>query len=356
MAFNTISIPMTASARDSMIAICVLWVLLLTALGFRLHGRLRGPGLAMDDIFAIAAFLLTTSTLGLNAAVFTTGVGWNLDPTSKVYSKLLKNLPYIMQVTFAYTLVYIWCLACLKLSQLSLYHRVFALQLRIPVYIVSGIVIVWALIFNFIFIFLCDPISQQWTIKRVGSCMDQILLLKCLILTNAATDLIIVALPIRSVWQLQMRKTEKFAVLACFGLGLACVVISIARFALIYTINLIGNLTGTSLTTFMLISVELLLSGLCINIPMLRPFYLQWRAKYKSTSMSNSSGLKRSVTGQLASGQPRAGHYTDWMELEDKDNGNITVTHDDASSERKLTNDQPFDAIHVSKDFVVTHH
>jgi hypothetical protein len=150
---------------------------------------------------------------------------------------VMNNLPVVMQITFAFTLIYIWCLAALKLSQLALYHRVFQLQLRLAVYIVGGIVIAWAVIFNFVFIFLCDPISQQWTIQRVGHCMDQILLLKCLILTNMVTDLMIVVIPIRCVWQLQMRKTEKFAVLACFGLGLACVIISIARFVLIYTIG-----------------------------------------------------------------------------------------------------------------------
>jgi hypothetical protein len=142
-----------------------------------------------------------------------------------------------MQITFAFTLIYIWCLTALKLSQLALYHRVFALQLRIPVYIVGAIVVVWAIVFNFVFLFLCDPISQQWTIERVGHCMDQILLLKMLILTNIITDLMIVVLPISCVWQLQMRRPEKFAVLACFGLGLACVVISIARFVLMYTIG-----------------------------------------------------------------------------------------------------------------------
>lgn len=142
-----------------------------------------------------------------------------------------------MQLTFAFTLVYIWALAALKLSQLALYLRVFALELRWHVYIVGAIVIVWAIVFNFLFLFLCDPISEQWTVNRIGKCMDQILLLKMLILTNMITDLMIVALPVRCVWNLQMRKTEKFAVLSCFGLGLACVFISIARFILMYTIG-----------------------------------------------------------------------------------------------------------------------
>ena len=64
----------------------------------------------------------------------------------------MHNLPVVMQITFAFTLIYIWCLAALKLSQLALYHRVFQLQLRLAVYIVGGIVVAWAIIFNFVFI------------------------------------------------------------------------------------------------------------------------------------------------------------------------------------------------------------
>jgi hypothetical protein len=88
---------------------------------------------------------------------------------------------------------------------------------------------------------------------------------------------------------------------------------------LIYAIDLIGNLTGTSLTTFMLCSIELMLAGLCINIPMLRPFYIRVRAKYKSSSMSGSGALgshKQSGSRQLGAVTPnRVGHHTAWIEL-----------------------------------------
>ncbi|KAF2853870.1 hypothetical protein T440DRAFT_487162 [Plenodomus tracheiphilus IPT5] len=358
MVLKTIYLGMTASARNSLIAMCVLWVLFVSVICLRVRGRMRGPGLGLDDILSMVAFLLATSTIGLNVAVFTTGVGYDLDPASPVFPILMNNLPFIMQITFSFTLIYIWALAALKMSQLALYLRVFALELRWHVYIVGSIVIVWALVFNFLFLFLCDPIAQQWTVDRIGHCLDQILLLKMLILTNMITDLMIVALPVRCVWMLQMRKTEKFAVLSCFGLGLACVFISIARFILMYTIDLLSNLTGTSLTTFMLCTVELMLAGLCINIPMLRPFYLQWRAKYKNSSLSNSGrqSAPLSVPGPLRSNEARPGHYTQWLELHDKDQTNVTVTHDDASSERKLTAPHPpHDAIHVSKNWEVTH-
>lgn len=84
-------------------------------------------------------------------------------------------------------------------------------------------VVAWALVFTFMFIFLCSPIKQQWTIERVGHCMDQIEVLKAIIMSNVVTDLFIFALPIPTVLRLQMRKTEKVAVISCFALGLAYV-------------------------------------------------------------------------------------------------------------------------------------
>lgn len=125
------------------------------------------------------------------------------------------------QVTFAFTLIYLWTLAALKLSQLCFYYRAFGVQLKLWIYAAGAIVVMWAIIFSFVFIFLCDPVEQQWTIDRIGHCMDQILVLKCIIMTNVLTDIMIIILPISTVWALQMRKTEKFAILSCFALGIA---------------------------------------------------------------------------------------------------------------------------------------
>ena len=86
----------------------------------------------------------------------------------------------------------------------------------------------------------------------------------------------------------------------------------------IYTIDLIGNLTGTSLITFMLCTVELMLAGLCINIPMLRPFYIRLRAKYKSSSTSDSghgASQKASGSRQFGAVQARPANYMAWIEL-----------------------------------------
>jgi hypothetical protein len=124
-------------------------------------------------------------------------------------------------MTFSFTLIYLWTLAVLKLSQLFLYMRVFAIHIRHWILGGMTIVVLWGISFSFICIFLCTPVKQQWSLERIGKCMNQISVLEALIMTNILTDVFIFALPIRSVWKLQMRKTEKLAVISCFALGAA---------------------------------------------------------------------------------------------------------------------------------------
>jgi len=95
------------------------------------------------------------------------------------------------------------------------------------------------------------------------------------------------------------------------------VIIGIVRFWRISVIDLIGNLTGTSLTTFMLVPMELMLGGLCINIPMLRPFYNNWKKAHNS-SHGSSHGKASYVTtdsGLFAERQGGTQGHAAWIEL-----------------------------------------
>lgn len=132
----------------------------------------------------------------------------------------------------------------------------------------------------------------------------------------------------------------------------------------------------------MLCSVELMLAGLSINIPMLRPFYIRFRAKYSKSSSADRSGSYNKASGsrqlQLGNGRVTPANYQAWIELvnipppptflsqdpffsrehsaddEQADKDQAMMTFDDASSERKLTMDAPCDGIHVQKDVVIS--
>ncbi|OHE99332.1 hypothetical protein CORC01_05373 [Colletotrichum orchidophilum] len=116
-------------------------------------------------------------------------------------------------------------------------------------------------------------------------------------------------MPIRTVWQLQMRQTERLAVIACFAIGLTCCVIGIFRFWQLLVVNIGGNLTGTSLTTFMFCTVELMLGGLCTNVPTLQSFYVQWRAKRRASELEDANSQSEFKRLQIvqSQGQPKSG-------------------------------------------------
>lgn len=50
-------IPMTETARDALIGICLLYAINGVVVFFRLLGRLRGIGIGVDDYLAVAAFV-----------------------------------------------------------------------------------------------------------------------------------------------------------------------------------------------------------------------------------------------------------------------------------------------------------
>ena len=68
----------------------------------------------------------------------------------------------------------------------------------------------------------------------------------------------------------------------------------------------------------MLCTVELMLAGLCTNIPMPRPFYIRLRSKYwSSNSKSNSKGDDYTIGSCKAviGNQSGQGVHTTWIEL-----------------------------------------
>lgn len=117
-------------------------------------------------------------------------------------------------------LVYIVLLAAVKASMLCFFLRVFVTPIVQRIAKVTLVfVAMWMISYLGACIFLCNPVSAQWTGE--GSCGEYIPLIQSLIATNAIGDMIIMVLPMYSIWNLNMRKTDKVGITASFGLGIA---------------------------------------------------------------------------------------------------------------------------------------
>ena len=113
-------------------------------------------------------------------------------------------------------------LACVKLSFLFLYARIFpGRKFRWAIYATGLVIIGWASALFFAGLFQCRPVSAllDVTLRPTATCFSSTDLYIGIWVRNITTDLIIFALPQWHVWKLQVSLKTKFALTFTFMLG-----------------------------------------------------------------------------------------------------------------------------------------
>lgn len=114
------------------------------------------------------------------------------------------------------------CIA--KLAVLFLYRRVFSPYPRSPFDITVITLVTLLILFytatNLTKIWECVPREKIWNPSIPGHCIDISMLLNVSGIFNTVTDFIIVLLPVRAVWTLNMNLRKKVIVVLAFTFGL----------------------------------------------------------------------------------------------------------------------------------------
>ncbi|KAG8672333.1 hypothetical protein FPOAC2_05716 [Fusarium poae] len=347
---------------------CFIVVTVLLVVGLRVVGRLAGPGLGWDDGFVIFATPLGVAMLCCQGLFAPAGNGYSLPDNME----LAANIPFILKLTFCMQIIYVTLLAAVKASMLSFFIRVFPTPfMQKASKAALAFVGLWTIAFLGACIFLCSPIQNQW--EAPLQCKGQYMpMIQSLIATNALGDLIIMALPMHSVWGLKTRRAEKIGITSCFALGLACVVCAVFRLIYISTVDLNANITGTMATTVFLFILEPNLAILCVSIPMLRPFYAKYKKRMGGSrldeySNSRSTGFRDMSRTGASSAAPEAvrdPNLSTWemddYRPQDKIQHGYSVSGfpDESGSEKELTvgsSEAPKGEISVETKWTVTH-
>ncbi len=189
----------------------------------------------------------------------------------------------------------------------------------------------------FVAVFACWPREKIWDPLVPGKCVNAPAVLITTSAINAATDLVILFLPIVSVWKLQMGSHKKWGVSAIFATGSFAVICSIMR--VVNSIQLVGKQD----LTFLLVDQGLwangelgsgIIAGCMMSLPQ---FYrsimpkmaswaswTSWSRKSSGLNSSSISGRKRveSSTDPVSSFSPTDSSVTrtrrDYIELEER--------------------------------------
>jgi hypothetical protein len=132
----------------------------------------------------------------------------------------MENVVMIAKYLVVAEVLYVFNLVWTKLSILLMYYRIFRFPyFKTWAYIIGTFVILWVICITFLFIFICVPVQKLWYPQIPGHCINQVGTWIANAISTIATDLVILLLPIPQVWKLQLRISEKIAVLIAFSLG-----------------------------------------------------------------------------------------------------------------------------------------
>ena len=200
-----------------------------------------------------------------------------------------------------------------------------------------GFILLFYISVIFVVVFACWPREKIWDPLVPGKCVSAPAVLVTTSAINAATDLVILFLPIVSVWKLQMGTNKKWGVSAIFAAGSFAVICSIMR--VVNSVYLLGKKDLTYLLTDqgLWANGELgsgIIAGCMMSLPQfyrhLAPKMVSWtswnswsRKTPGINSSSPSEGIKApSSTGHLSSFSPTDASMNrtrrDYIELEER--------------------------------------
>ncbi|CAG9945965.1 unnamed protein product [Clonostachys rosea f. rosea IK726] len=150
---------------------------------------------------------------------------WNLE-----YEMITTALKYF----YICESFYILGLALYKVSVLFFYLRIFpSHKFLIAIYISMAVIMVLSVVLIFVQIFQCKPIYWVWHGWRLAyyrdRCMDIYTITFIAAGLNIFQDLVVLLLPLLSLFRLKMEKKSKWGILVMFSLGIFVTITSCIR-------------------------------------------------------------------------------------------------------------------------------
>ncbi|PNY23828.1 Uncharacterized protein TCAP_06229 [Tolypocladium capitatum] len=265
--------------RPTIIAVSVItWTLAFLAVAMRLACRqMKGVRLWWDDWLILASLVPSFALVaGLAGYAVHRGFGrhvW-IAPPDAIYALTLG--------VFIAELGYFVTLACVKWSILAFYWRSFHVRqsIKVPIWILAVVVGLWGLAVFLVTLLQCQPIHAWWDRYDINNPLPPSEY-HCDVnprrffygnaIPTIVTNILMLALPVPYIWNLQLPVGQKLALVAIFLVGIFVTVVSVVRLHYllqsdIKDADITWNFTNMGLWTI----VEANIAIVCACLPFLR--------------------------------------------------------------------------------------
>ncbi|KUJ13393.1 uncharacterized protein LY89DRAFT_785111 [Mollisia scopiformis] len=234
--------------------------------------------MVLEDYICVVAWLLATG-------YFLTGLFMGKHGGGNHEWEVTKeNMVGFQQALYADTIVYGPAAWTTKTTLLLIFARVFSpfRKTVLFIYVFIGLMFCYYFPVMIIKIRVCTPIEGLWNPDIHAECINQSQLFWTDTIMSAATDFVILVLPIPLVWSLQITLKKKMKISALLGAGGIATGASIVRLILVFQPNSFADET-VSFVRFNLLGVaEIGIGIICACIPAFNVLFTRWKTEYGS--------------------------------------------------------------------------
>ncbi|KAF4454279.1 integral membrane [Fusarium albosuccineum] len=213
------------------------------------------------------------------------------------------HINHYLRIALATQVLYAACLGFIKLSIVIMIQRIFRTAgkwFRLATWMAASICVCWMLYTMLIGFLICLPVQSAWGAAVPERCGNHITAYAAVAIIDIVSEVIIVLLPMKLVYDLQMNKAHKIGLVSVLGAGIVTITFSCVRLYYVYNIDF-DNITRSYAEASI---SSILQSGIAVMIassPLLRPVFDR-TAKLFGLSLSSS---RKTTTGNMNSSRSR---------------------------------------------------
>ncbi|KAJ5288689.1 hypothetical protein N7478_001719 [Penicillium angulare] len=312
-------------------------VIALIAFILRMVARLRccGGTFGMDDWTMMLTMFLVIPLSALSVVLADSGLGRDM------WTIPFDNITRVLYIYFWDELIYLSVLPMTKISICCFYLRIFPeKRFRIITYCVIGLNVAYLIVFVLISVFQCRPLPGAWLhwdgesnykcnhINAQGWSAAAI---------NMILDILVMTLPLRQLYQLNLSVRKKVYVMCMFGLGLFVTLVSILRLNSLIHFASTTNLTWDYVTIGYWSTIECDVGVICACLPAIRSLLRRVSPKlfgdtenirsYGANSQSRMGGSRHEGPIYVHHDIQIKSNDRQFYQLGDMDNSSVTRLH-----------------------------
>ncbi|KAH7153347.1 hypothetical protein EDB81DRAFT_791224 [Dactylonectria macrodidyma] len=235
------------------------------------------------------------------------GVGHSVSELAPDVLHRFSQIMIACQMTFGASLGFI------KIAVIGMIRRIFRTGGRLFVaatWAATALSLGWALYAISLPFTICTPAESASAAGAPQKCVDGFKAYVALAVLDILSEVAIVLLPMKLVYDLQMNRAHKLALLGVFGAGFVTIVFSCVRLYYLYNTD-ITNITKSVATSFVSTVLQAGIAVMVASSPMLRPVFdriaRQWLGITLGSTQEESSARVRSRTTGGGTGRMNLG-------------------------------------------------